>query len=189
VRREGDHGAAQGASRHPDARRGGRWARAAASRRQNAGQGGRRAVGKLERRVEGEDELQEGDGNGYRGGVAGHRFQQKSTTRKNPGDGIDPHPGAWAAVAGIEQRQWAVGGYLRKKTTIDFFFQDTVTRILIRLMRKKIKRGRRWEDKEKIFFLFYNFFKEFCRYFWITILSDEYNWSTRYTATHFSLMI
>jgi hypothetical protein len=121
VRREGDHGAAQGASRHPDARRGGRWARAAASRRQNAGQGGRRAVGKLERRVEGEDELQEGDGNGCRGGVAGHRFQQKSTTRKNPGDGIDPHPGAWAAVAGIEQRQWAVGGYLRKKTTIDFF--------------------------------------------------------------------
>jgi hypothetical protein len=94
VRREGDHGAAQGASRHPDARRGGRWARAAASRRQNAGQGGRRAVGKLERRVEGEDELQEGDGNGCRGGVAGHRFQQKSTTRKNPGDGIDPHPGA-----------------------------------------------------------------------------------------------
>jgi hypothetical protein len=41
-----------------------------------------------------EDELQEGDGNGCRG-VAGHRFQQKSTARKkNPGDGIDPHPGA-----------------------------------------------------------------------------------------------
>jgi hypothetical protein len=31
---------------------------------------------------EGEDELQEGDGNGFRGGVAGHRFQQKSTARK-----------------------------------------------------------------------------------------------------------
>jgi hypothetical protein len=31
---------------------------------------------------EGEYELQEGDGNGYRGGVAGHRFQQKSTARK-----------------------------------------------------------------------------------------------------------
>jgi hypothetical protein len=31
---------------------------------------------------EGEDELQEGDGNGYRGGVAGHRFLQKSTARK-----------------------------------------------------------------------------------------------------------
>ena len=54
------------------------------------------------------------------------------------------------------------------------------------------KKSREEDDgriRRRYFSFFIIFFKEFCRYFWITILSDEHNWSTRYTATHFSLMI